>query len=150
MKHLLLERQPTTSTHTEGFLSFNDEILATLERPWIDEGYPGGKPFKSCIPSGIYELVPHARPDGRLVMALVNPDLGVYRYEEDRPDGKGRYLILIHVANWVHDIVGCIAPGLAKTTSPRGRMVTKSSRAMNRIMDYINSEQAEIEIRWIL
>lgn len=150
MKRLLLERQPTTSTHTEGFLSFNDEILATLERPWIDEGYVGGKPFESCIPNGIYELLPHARPNGRRALALVHPELGVYRYEGDRPNGEGRYLILIHVANWVHDIVGCIAPGLAKTDSASGRMVTKSARAMNRILDYVNGEQAEIEIRWMI
>ena len=150
MKHLLLERQPTTSTHVEGFLSFDDEILTDLERPWIDDGYPGGKPRESCVPAGIYDLVPHARPNGDLVVALVNPDLGVYRYAEDRPDGRGRYLILIHVGNWVHDIVGCIAPGLAKTTSPKGRMVTKSRKAMRRIMDFIDGDQAELEIRWIL
>ena len=150
MKHLLLERQPTTSTHTEGFLSFDDEILATLERPWIDEGYPGGKPFESCIPNGIYELISHARPDGKMAVALVNPELGVYRYEEDRSEGEGRYLILIHIGNWVHDIVGCIAPGLAKTTSPQGHMVTKSAKAMGRIMNFIDGDEAEIEVRWIL
>lgn len=148
MKILLLERKPSTSSHTEGFLSFGDEILATIERPWVG-GALGGKPFVSCVPNGIYQLRPHTRPNGDECLALVNPELGVYYLEEDRVGGIGRYLILIHVGNWVEDIVGCIAPGLSKGDSERGRMVRSSKAAMKRIMDYVGGDSAIIDIRWI-
>ena len=150
MKRLLLERMPTTSIQTEGFLSFDKDIRATIERPWINDGSPGGKPNESCVPSGIYKLIPHERPGGAKVVALVNEDIGVYYLDEHRPDGKGRYLILIHIGNWVKDIVGCIAPGLAKQNSDQGRMVVSSKAAMGRVMDYINSEDAQLQIRWIV
>jgi hypothetical protein len=149
MKHLLLERMPTTATETQGFLSFGDEILATIERPWIPADTPGGKPNESCVPDGKYKLIPHTRPDGKEVVALVNESLGVYYLAEDRPDGIGRYLILCHIANWVHDVIGCIGPGLSKGGSARGPMVKSSKAAMSRLMEYINGDDAEIEIRWV-
>ena len=116
MNELLLERQPSTVDHTEGFLSFGDEILATIEQEWREhpDGNPGGENNNSCVPAGKYALLSHTRPDGKEVVALMNEDLGVYYLAGDRPDDKGRYLILCHIGNWVTDIVGCIAPGLSK------------------------------------
>jgi len=149
MKNLLLERKPTTASETEGFLSFNKEILATIERPWVDDGTPGGKPFQSCIPDGVYELMPHTRPDGKASLALLGPANGVYYAQGDVPAEGGRYLILIHVGNWVDDIVGCIAPGLGKGPSSQGPMVKSSSVAMKRILDYVDGDDAQLAIRWI-
>ncbi len=151
MKRLLLERQPSETDHTKGFLSFGDEILATLEQEWREhpDGDPGGESNNSCVPAGKYQLISHARPSGKEVVALVNEDLGVYYLTEDRPDGRGRFLILMHPGNWVTDVVGCIAPGLSKGPSHNGAMVRKSALAMKLIMDYINGEDAELEIRWI-
>lgn len=148
-KSLLLERMPSTETETEGFLSFASEILATIELPWIDEGFLGGKPFESCVPAGVYRLIPHKRPNGDRALALINPELGVYYQAGDRVNGLGRYLILIHVANWVSEIVGCIAPGKSKTKSYKGRMVQSSSRAMRNLLDFIGNDDAELTIRWI-
>lgn len=157
MKHLLLERMPTTATETQGFLSFGKEILATIERPWIPADTPGGKPNESCVPAGKYRLIPHTRPDPdptddkppQEVIALVNESLGVYYLADDRPDGVGRFLILCHIANWVFNVIGCIGPGLAKGPSAKGPMVKSSKAAMRRLMDYIDGEDAELEIRWI-
>ena len=153
MKYLLLERRPTTATETEGFLSFGSgssgEILATIERPWIPGDTPGGKPFESCVPDGRYTLLPHTRPDGKEVVALVNESLGVYYRKEDRPNGVGRYLILCHIGNWVTDVVGCIAPGVSFGASAQGRMVKSSAEAMRRLMAYIDDDDAELEIKWI-
>ena len=158
MKHLLQERRPTTATETQAFLSFGNEILATIERPWIPADTPGGKPNESCVPAGVYRLIPHTRPDPdptddkppKEVYALVNESLGVYYLKEDRPNGVGRYLILIHIANWVHNVIGCIGPGLAFGPSSKGPMVKSSAAAMARIMDYIDGDDAELEIRWIV
>lgn len=112
-------------------------IAHTIERPWIAGLNPGGMPFESCVPDGIYQLVPHTRPSGRKVVALVNPDLGVWYQKEDRPNPWGRYLVLIHSGNYVENVVGCIAPGETRTIADNRRMVT-SSRAT---MDMLNVQQ---------
>lgn len=150
MKHVLIERKPSTETETEGFMSFENTVLATIERPWIDDGSPGGKPFESCVPAGIYKLIPHTRAkDGREVVALINEDLGVYYLDEDRPAEGGRYLILCHIANWATDVVGCIGPGIGKADSPKGPMTRGSGSAMKKLMNFIGDDEAELEIRWI-
>lgn len=150
MKEILIERKPTTATHCESFLTLEGNgVLAGLERPWIENptGAPGGKPFESCVPVGRYETRPHTRPDGAHVIALVNPAHGVYYLEDDVPDEGGRYLILLHVANWTAEIVGCLAPGLWHADSANGRMVSSSGKAMRRVMSYIDGDDCEIEIR---
>ena len=95
---------------------------------------PGGMPFESCVPDGEYQLIEHARPNGDQVLALRNPDCGVYYTEQERGDRPGRYLILIHSANWVEQVVGCIAPGLVRTIAENKRMVRSSRAAMRKIM----------------
>jgi hypothetical protein len=131
---LLLQRYNYSDTETEGRLWVNDdEHIFTLERPWID-GMPGGMPFESCVPDGEYELIPHTRQNGDQVYALRNPDCGVYYTDQERNGRDGRYLILIHSANWVEQVVGCIAPGLVRTIAENKRMVRSSRNAMKKIM----------------
>ncbi len=98
---------------------------------------------------GKYELILHTRPDGKKVVALINEALGVYYVEEDVPEKGGRFLILIHIANWQEEVVGCIGPGTGKAQSSKGPMVTSSKTAMTQIMNYIDGDSAELEIRWI-
>lgn len=125
-------------------------VLATIEQEWRpNPNYPGGVSNNSCVPDGLYQLRPHTRPDGKEVVALVNEELGVYYLESDRPEGKGRFLILIHIANWAHNVIGCIGPGIGKADSDQGPMVTSSSAAMKKIMEYIDGEDAILDIRWI-
>lgn len=111
------------------------EVLAhTMERPWIpDEHHPGGTSFESCVPDGIYELVPHTRPNGDRVVALINESLGVWYQKADRPDPWGRYLVLIHSGNYVDDVVGCIAPGSTRSIYNNRRMVTSSRATMTKL-----------------
>jgi len=131
---LLLQRHAYGDNETEGKLWLKDgTCLSTLERPWRS-GAPGGMPFESCVPDGAYRLKPHTRPNGDNVFALWNPDLHVYYTKEERGDRPGRYLILIHAANWVEQVVGCIAPGLTRTIAENKIMVRSSREAMRRIM----------------
>lgn len=150
MKHILLERQPSGEAETQGFMSFTRNMLATIEQEWReDPNRLGGESNNSCVPDGTYKLIPHTRPDGKEVIALVNESLGVYYVESDLPPKGGRFLILCHIANWSHDVVGCIGPGIGKAESGQGPMVTSSTIAMKRLMDYISDDEAELEIRWI-
>ncbi len=134
MTQLILERYNYSETETEGHLWLNDEeFLYTLERPWIGD-VPGGLPFESCVPDGEYSLRQHIRPNGDSVFALWNPDLSVFYTKQERGHDEGRYLILIHSANWVEQVVGCIAPGMVRTIAENKRMVRNSRQAMAKIM----------------
>ncbi len=146
MRTLSLNREPSTDTEMMALFTFDSVSLFTIERPWIPTD-PGGMPFESCVPAGRYDLVPYVRGNGDVVRALVNPGLGVYFRKNERPNGIGRYKILIHAGNWVTDIVGCIAPGYGRTVSSKGPMVTQSRKAMSLLMNWLGDDEAEIVIR---
>ena len=145
--NLTLERFSYADTETEGVLSVDDFRLATIERPWVSWDARGGKPFASCVPDGEYILDPWTRPNRGEVYILSNPELGVYRLKDDRPRGFGRYLVLIHVANYVGDIVGCVGPGTRRTvmknrkTGKYERAVASSREAMKIITEQLGREE---------
>lgn len=154
---LTLKRYRLGDTFTDGVLTLprwqapGQQHIFTLERPWLP-GQPGGISRQSCVPDGDYQLIRHRRPDrddgtpGDDVLALRNPRLGVHYTEDDAGEG-GRFLILIHAANWVHQVVGCIAPGLRRTIDDEGRpMVVSSRTAMAAIMAVVEGEEA-LELR---
>ena len=142
MKRITLKREPSTQTETMGRMQVGDKTLHTVEQEWRPT-MPGGESNNSCVPAGRYRLIPHVRPSGRKVVALVNHGLGVYRYSEDRPTGLvGRFLILIHAGNTSADVVGCIAPGLSRS----GNFVGSSRKAMKVLMEYIGDDEAELVI----
>jgi len=143
MKKLYLDRELSTDVETMGRLEFNGNKMHTVEQEWRPTA-PGGEPNNSCVPAGQYKLVQHTRSNGDKVMALVNPGLGVYYQATDRTNGVGRFLILIHAGNTSKDVVGCIAPGLTRASKTS---VGSSRLAMEKIMEYIGDDDAELFIR---
>lgn len=130
---IILTRHSYSPTETMGTMRLMDgRLLHTIERPWIHDPVAGSKPYESCIPDGPYDLVPHYGEDWTETWALVNPALKVWHHEKDM-DGPGRFACLLHAANWVENVVGCIGPGLARTVfGDRGELgVTSSQAAMN-------------------
>lgn len=84
---LTLKRFQYEDEMTLGKLYFKDiRIGFTLELAWNDN-----KKFKSCIPEGCYFIT-------------VEADEGRVRIEEV----EGRYGILIHSGNYVHETQGCV------------------------------------------
>lgn len=67
--------------------------LKTVELPWRYN-----ERRISCIPEGIYEVVPRTSRKHGLHFHVLNV--------------QDRSLILFHVANFVRELEGCIAPGL--------------------------------------
>lgn len=139
--HCNIFRFAYTPAETQGRFVVGDWSCFTIERPWRRWVYPGGQPFKSCIPDGEYRLIPHERPNGDRVFALVNEHAGVYRYKEDRPGDDGRYLILIHHGNYVDDVVGCIAPGRNRMIAGNRLMVTHSRATMRDLLSVLDWTQ---------
>ncbi len=146
--NLDLPRFAFTPSETQGNIRIDNWSCFTIERPWLRWDYPGGQPFESCIPDGTYDLVPFIRlHSGARSFAIVNPDLGVYFNDADRPiddqgQRHGRYLCLIHIGNYVNDVVGCIAPGKARTIDrlKNRLMVTSSAVTMTEILSRVGWE----------
>lgn len=96
-----LERFAYTPIGTFGKLTFNDFSCYTVERPWLNNA-----PRVSCIPEGLYNLVWHNGPKFGKTVALVGGTVSQY------PDGVAkRSAILIHPANEMNDLEGCIGLG---------------------------------------
>lgn len=130
---------------TQGVMRCGELKLQTIERPWIPStvGGLGGEPFRSCVPPGLYKLERFTRPSGEKVFMLTNPQLDIYGLERDIPSsrkGLARYLCLIHTANYVHDVVGCIGPGMKRYHDGHEWMVTDSKSAMIALRNTVGSD----------
>ena len=145
---------------TEGILIIGSNIFATIEQPWTPNpnGAPGGKPFESCVPDGMYALVPFTRPnktgDKAKVYILSNPDNGVFKWPGDHDEGNGRDLCLIHQANWARQIQGCVAPGLWRkpmvdpksSQSWPAQAVSQSGKAMKSLRELLGEGRHVLSI----
>jgi hypothetical protein len=124
-----------------GKLYIGDEVFHTLERPWISSPHhKGGKNFESCVPDGIYLLTPYSSEDHPEVWRLTNSDLDVFG---NKPaSNPGRWDILIHVGNYVADVVGCVAVGLTADEEH----VWNSKKAIARLRTLLTEEHYELSI----
>lgn len=100
---LLLERFAYTPVGTFGKL-FCDELdfdCYTIERPWINN-----EKMISCIPEGSYTLRWHTSPTFGKVLAFSGNGVTI----ASTPTSK-RSAILIHPANTIDDLKGCVGLG---------------------------------------
>ena len=126
--NLFLPRDKDDGICTFGTIRVAEQLFQTLERPWIP-GSPGGTPGRSCIPVGTYRLEKHNSEAHPRSFALVNEALHVYHYVI--PTGQqGRTACLIHVANQVIELRGCIAPGMDRLDGEDA--IGRSRLAINR------------------
>lgn len=101
----VLQRVRQNSEGTLGQLA----DFSTIERPWLDN-----RPRVSCIPAATYLCKPRMFERG-----------GYMTYEVTGvPD---RSLILLHIANFPADVLGCIGVGMAAGTL-NGHMAVLRSR----------------------
>jgi len=139
---------------TLGRLIVGPLVLWTLEEGWRrDPDGPGGQKRdgalrESCVEDGEYDLVPHSGSKHRNVWALVNPKLGVWHWQEDIPAGQkwGRFAVLIHVANSIADIEGCVGVGLR--ADPQRAYVYESGAAIAKLREILGTgERHRLTIR---
>lgn len=134
---LTLTREQFLTDCTLGLIEVAGKKFFTIERPW--EAHPaarGGVEYRSCVPEGSYRLIPWTRPSGEKTFALSNPQIDVYQTPFDVPRerrGIARSLILIHAADYVHDVLGGIGIGLGRKSEQYGWVVLQSRDAMNQI-----------------
>jgi hypothetical protein len=87
----------------------------TVERPWLDN-----KAFVSCIPDGSYK-----------VKRFDSPKFGKAMWQIT--EVPNRTFIIIHLANYSHDLQGCIGLGLGVFGDLSG--VTSSKRAISQFYE---------------
>jgi hypothetical protein len=125
MKHLQIEREH----HKGGTLSavslYDDlgrgSLIATyygIERPWLDN-----RASLSCIPTGHYVLIPYASAKYPNVWAFYGGTVGIETGERTR--------CLIHVANFVHQVNGCLGLGMSVGTKDGLPCVWQSKTALS-------------------
>jgi hypothetical protein len=90
---------------TTGILTVNGHSFYTIEQPWHDN-----KIGESCVPAGVYRLIPYSSPTHGATYCLENSELNIYG-PGPFPVG-GRSYCEIHSANWARQLEGCIALGL--------------------------------------
>lgn len=146
MTNIVMYRKPLPDCSV-GVMIFDKEIFHTIERPWVpSHNCRGGKPYESCIPFGTYRVSPYNSVKYGKVWCLVNPGLGVYKFETDRKNKTDRFACLIHAANWARQVQGCIAPGMGANYDGKERMVTHSNKALERLRALIE-DISTLEIR---
>ena len=95
MKELLLKRILEDADKTVGSILWvkdMTQLCCTIELPWINN-----EPFISCIPKGRYLCKKYSSAKYHDVWEVVNV--------------PNKSKILIHIANIVDDVKGCIGPG---------------------------------------
>lgn len=139
---LTLTRDPAQPAMycTLGILECAGRKFHTIERPWVpDLRGPCGVPEVSCIPKASYRMEARKTEARGKHWILVNTSVLIFR---DRvPDLQfGRCLCLIHIANWAHELHGCVAIGKGRAKDFKGEwMVTESSNAMNELRTLIGT-----------
>lgn len=114
----------------------NRERLWTVEPPWF-----GNRPFKSCIPEGVYSL--KLRPS-----AIVDRTTeGRHKRGWEITGVPNRTHILFHPANWPDELEGCIGVG-QEYGILQGRLgVSQSRLAFETLMAALDPEKDhELEI----
>ena len=136
-----LLREPSSEHGTLGRLVCADggPMMHVMEPPWHDN-----RPNRSCIPAGLYEVLPHR-----------SPRYGACYLVSDVPE---RSHILIHSGNVGGDVdlglhthtLGCLLPGLARgQLRVRGRMqraVLSSRPAVRHWMAWAAGRPVTLEI----
>ena len=125
----LLERFAYLDSGTMGKLTIDDWSCYTIERPWKNNA-----PNLSCIPEGAYACQPFSGSRFQNVIQVM--------------DVPGRTFILIHVANFPHDVEGCIGVGDRFVSDALEPAVYNSKKTLANLMNAFekNGNQMTLEV----
>ena len=138
MKHYILKRRYFDhGTYSYLYREDGSKVCCFVEREWCNN-----EPYKSCVPEGTYNLVPHNSPKYRECYAMVAPTLGV------TIDGPSiRTSCLIHIANKPSQLLGCASPGLDFGFLGDEWSVKSSALAFKALINELGGEPAQLTIQ---
>ena len=123
---------------TVGNWYHGDELIChTIEKPWKQN-----QKGISCVPAGLYDLLPRVSPSAGETYYLSNPKLNVTLNDE-----SGRTYIQIDVANKQSQLEGCIGVGVDFDVWDCEQVVTKSAETRDILMQILNKEKHTLEIK---
>jgi len=122
----LMDRSGTIST-----VKVKDTLFYGIERPWLEN-----RSSISCIPTGDYVLEPHESVKFGNTWAFVGGSVSHWPHENNV-----RNACLIHVANWSHQVQGCLGLGLSHGIDDRGFLVKSSRDAMSQLRSILKEDQ---------
>lgn len=123
---------------TVGNWYHGDELIChTMEKPWLQN-----KNDISCVPAGLYDLLPRVSPKQGKTYYLSNPKLNVTL---DTP-GTRTY-IQLDVANKQSELLGCIALGESFDVWSSEQVVTNSADAKKYLMEMLAGGNHTLEIK---
>jgi len=129
---VLLKRGYKGKDCTLGKMYFGENVVETLELPWKDN-----LPKVSCIPDGEYEVEKTYSPSFKKQLWLI----------KNVPNRSG---IRIHSANYVSELLGCIAPGLSRhDLNKDGIIDMKDSRKAMSLLEEELPDKFKLKIIWI-
>ena len=124
----LLRRFAYLESGTLGRLTIGNWGCFTIERPWKDN-----QPNVSCIPEGVYACQPFSGERFKVVIQIM--------------DVPHRSYILFHVANFPHDIEGCIGVGDRFVSDALEPAVYNSKKTMAQLMDIFNGHEQRMSLK---
>jgi hypothetical protein len=131
MKNVLIERFSYAPDGTFGRLTLpSGRVLFTCEQPWN-----GNAVGESCIPEGEYQMKMRRSP------VVQRSSGGKYDEGWEVIGVPGRTFIMIHPANWPHELRGCIAPGMNYAIISGKQGVSSSRQAFDIFMDELDGEE---------
>jgi len=135
---LKLERKHHEKCTTGVITLDNRFVCYALERPWLNN-----EKNISCVPAGTYEIERYDSAKFPDCFSLVNFNLGVGLTPEFQ-----RNYILIHPANRVSQLQGCIAPGIGISGYAEEWMIVDSRNALEKIRKIVyNNNIKQMEIK---
>ena len=132
MKEFTLTRFCYGEMGTFGKLEGANFSSFTVEDPWKNNA-----PNKSCIPEGIYQAKRTSRPKHGNTFVLINEELKIAEF----PKLGMRDSCLIHTANTIIDVEGCIGFGERLGCLGSNWAVLDSVSAIKRFMNLMDKEQ---------
>ncbi|MCL1048443.1 DUF5675 family protein [Shewanella abyssi] len=136
-KFILYRRYFNHGTFGELKDATGNTIAVTVECPWLNN-----QKGKSCIPEGSYQIQRHQSPSKGVCLAITAPTLGVTLYGTSQ-----RSHCLIHVANRVSELQGCIAPGESFGVVAREWGVLQSRNTLEQLLTLIGDSSCTLVIR---
>lgn len=137
MNHFILKRRYfEKGTYSYLYRENGSKVCCFVELEWLNN-----QPFKSCVPEGDYQLIPHQSPKYGECYALISPTLGVTLHGPSI-----RTECLIHPANKPSQLAGCAAPGTEFGLLDGEWCVTHSVNAFKALMEELDGVNATLTI----
>ena len=118
-------------------------VLWTVEREW-----KFNRRFISCVPPGLYTLVPHNGARFKNTFALTSESNRVYHTQAETERESDRYAIVLHPGSWGDNFQGCVGAGYDRIGDGNRWGVGRTVDGIGYLLQFIRDREIEkLEIK---